>query len=44
MADAELPSIFEERYHDRILLKQGQLDRILKYVSDNPLKTVTFAL
>lgn len=29
-------SIFEEGYHDRILLKKGQLQRMLDYVSDNP--------
>lgn len=27
---------FEEGYHDRILLKAGQLQRMLRYVSDNP--------
>lgn len=31
-----LPSVFEAGYHDRILLKEGQLDRMLRYVSDNP--------
>lgn len=32
----KLPSVFEEDYHDRILLKDGQLKKILDYVSDNP--------
>jgi hypothetical protein len=32
----ELPAIFEELYHDRILIKRGQLQRLLGYVSDNP--------
>ena len=31
-----LPPLFEEDYHERILTKQNQLDRILAYVSDNP--------
>lgn len=29
-------SLFEDGYHDRILLKDGQLQRMLNYVSDNP--------
>lgn len=29
-------SFFEDGYHDRILLKEGQLQRMLDYVSDNP--------
>lgn len=29
-------SIFEEGYYDKILTKQGQLDRMLAYISDNP--------
>lgn len=29
-------SIFEDGYHDRILIKKNQLKRILDYVSDNP--------
>lgn len=29
-------SVFEEGYHDRILLKRGQLQKMLNYVSDNP--------
>lgn len=29
-------SIFDEKYHDRILMKEGQLERMLSYVSDNP--------
>lgn len=29
-------SIFEEGYYDKILMKQGQLDRMLAYISDNP--------
>lgn len=33
-----LPSIFEDGYHDRILLKKNQLQKMLKYVSDNPLR------
>lgn len=33
--EAPLVSIFEEGYHDRILLKEGQLQRMLAYVSDN---------
>lgn len=28
--------IFEEGYHDRILIKSGQLQKMLRYVSDNP--------
>lgn len=32
----KLPSVFEEGYHDRILMKEGQLQRMLRYVSDNP--------
>lgn len=31
-----LRPVFEEGYHDRILLKNGQLQRMLDYVSDNP--------
>lgn len=34
--NAALQSVFEEGYHDRILLKEGQLQRMLAYVSDNP--------
>lgn len=34
--EAPLVSIFEEGYHDRILLKERQLQRMLAYVSDNP--------
>lgn len=34
--EAPLVSIFEEDYHDRILLKKDQLQRMLAYVSDNP--------
>lgn len=34
--EAPLISIFEEGYHDRILLKKDQLQRMLSYVSDNP--------
>lgn len=34
--DEKLPPVFEDGYHDRILLKEGQLDKMLKYVSDNP--------
>ncbi len=34
--DTKLQSIFEIGYHDRLLLKEGQLDRMLRYVSDNP--------
>lgn len=30
------PSLFEDNYHDRILLKKDQLQRMLAYVSDNP--------
>lgn len=29
-------SIFEEGYHDRILMKEGQLKKMLDYVGDNP--------
>lgn len=29
-------SVFDEKYHDRILMKEGQLERMLSYVSDNP--------
>lgn len=29
-------AIFEGGYHDRILLKKGQLQKMLNYVSDNP--------
>ena len=29
-------SVFEEGYHDRILLKSNQLEKMLRYVSDNP--------
>ena len=29
-------STFEENYHDRILLKRGQLDIMKKYIRDNP--------
>lgn len=28
--------VFEDGYHDRILLKKGQLKKMLRYVSDNP--------
>lgn len=31
-------SIFSEGYHDRILRKKNQLDRMLRYVSDNPVR------
>lgn len=31
-----LVSVFEEGYHDRILMKSGQLERMKRYVSDNP--------
>lgn len=31
-----LPNLFEDGYHDRILLKEGQLAKMLNYVSDNP--------
>lgn len=31
-----LISVFEPDYHDRILLKEGQLTRMLNYVSKNP--------
>lgn len=31
-----LTSVFEDGYHDRILMKEGQLDKMLNYVSDNP--------
>ena len=31
-----LQSVFEDGYHDRILLKEGQLGKMLNYVSDNP--------
>lgn len=34
--DEKLPPVFEHGYHDRILLKEGQLPRLLHYVSDNP--------
>lgn len=34
--DVKLQSVFEVGYHDRLLLKDGQLDRMLRYVSDNP--------
>lgn len=34
--DNKLMSVFEEDYHDRILLKDGQLKKMLNYVSDNP--------
>ncbi|MDE5795870.1 MAG: hypothetical protein K2H75_02045 [Muribaculaceae bacterium] len=34
--DVELQSVFEAGYHDRLLLKDGQLNRMLRYVSDNP--------
>lgn len=34
--DQILPSVFEEGYHDRILLKKGQLQSMLRYVTDNP--------
>lgn len=30
------PSIFESNYHDRILSRQDQLNRMLRYVSNNP--------
>jgi hypothetical protein len=39
-------SVFETRYHDRVLTKTGQLKRILNYVSDNPrrrLERMTYA-
>lgn len=29
-------SMFEEGYHDRILMKKGQLDKMRQYISDNP--------
>lgn len=29
-------SIFEDGYHDRILMKKNQLQKLLNYVSDNP--------
>ena len=29
-------SLFEDGYHDRILLKENQLQKMLSYVSDNP--------
>ena len=31
-----LPSLFEDGYHDRILIKKNQLRRMMNYVSDNP--------
>ena len=31
-----LPSLFEDGYHDRILIKRNQLKRMKDYVSDNP--------
>lgn len=34
--DDKLTPIFESGYHDRIVKKRGQLNRILHYVSDNP--------
>jgi REP element-mobilizing transposase RayT len=34
--NGELITVFEKDYHDRILSKKGQLERILGYVSDNP--------
>lgn len=30
------PSLFEDDYHDRILIKRNQLDNMLNYVSSNP--------
>lgn len=36
-SDPELtPTLFENGYHDRILMKNGQLKRMLDYVSNNP--------
>jgi hypothetical protein len=32
----ELQPVFEQLYHDRVLLKKDQLQRILNYVTDNP--------
>ncbi len=32
----DMVPMFETGYHDRILLKEGQLQRMLAYVSDNP--------
>lgn len=32
----DMAPVFEAAYHDRILLKEGQLQRMLSYVSDNP--------
>ena len=34
--DGERLSVFEEGYHDRILLKSNQLEKMMRYVSDNP--------
>jgi REP element-mobilizing transposase RayT len=34
--NGESIAVFEKFYHDRILTKEGQLKRILDYVSDNP--------
>ena len=34
--EGEMLSVFEEGYHDRILLKSNQLEKMLRYVSDNP--------
>lgn len=34
--EQELSAVFEKNYHDRILLRKGQKQRMLDYVSDNP--------
>lgn len=34
--DASCTGAFRENYHDRILLKRGQLDIMKKYIRDNP--------
>ncbi len=34
--DIEMIPLFEDGYHDRILLKSNQLQKMLNYVSDNP--------
>ncbi len=39
-ADETLVSMFEDGYHDRILRRKNQLKRMLKYVSDNPRRSL----
>lgn len=39
-ADETLVSVFEDGYHDRILRRKNQLRRMLKYVSDNPRRSL----